>query len=126
VDFETTRNVSPGHPEGNRYLLHATSGGFRGEGPDGTFEGSVLHAADWVAQHPDGSMSLDVRAELQSSDGTLILMTYAGVSAQGVVHTAPRFSAPADSGFAWMNHLVCLSVGKVSDGGVSYEVYTFD
>jgi len=124
VDFDTERTASPGHPEGNRYLLTATGGRFRGEGPDGFFDGVVNSASDWVTQHPDGSMSLDVRAQLQTSDGTVILMTYDGVSADGQVHTAPRFSAPSESAFAWMNRLVCISVGTVRNGGVSYTVYT--
>lgn len=126
VDFETERTVSPGHPEGSRYLLNVTGGRFRGAGPLGPFDGVVSHGADWVTQHLDGSMWLDVRAQLQAADGTVVLMTYAGVSADGKVRAAPRFSAPGDSPFGWLNRLMCVSVGTVRAGGVSYEVYSLD
>jgi hypothetical protein len=125
IDFETIRTASAAHPEGNRYLMNATGGRFQGEGPNGPFHGVVRAAADWVTQRPDGSMSLDVRAQLQASDGTVILMTYDGISADRLVHTAARFSAPSNSAFAWINRLVCLSVGTARDGGVSYRLYTF-
>lgn len=124
VDFETVRHASPGHPEGNRYLLNITGGRFQGEGPHGGFDGIVTHGSDWVTQLPDGSMSLDVRAQLQASDGTVILMRYGGVSGGGLVHTTPRFSAPVDSAFGWLNTLVCLAVGTLREGGVSYQVYS--
>lgn len=126
VDFETERTASSGHPEGNRYLLNVTGGRFHGEGPHGAFDGVVSHGADWVTQHPDGSMRLDVRAQLLASDGTVVLMTYAGVSAQGKVRAAPQFSAPGDSALGWLNRLICISVGTVRAGGVRYEVYSLD
>jgi hypothetical protein len=124
VDFETTRTLSSDHPEGDLYLLTVTGGRFQGEGPHGSFEGVATHGSDWVTRHPDGSMSLDVRAQLLGSDGTALLMTYTGISADGLVHTAPRFSAPAPSPFDWLNRLVCIARGTVRAGGVSYDVYT--
>jgi hypothetical protein len=124
VDFETNRTVSAGHPEGDRFLLNVTGGTFHGSGPHGSFEGMVTYGSDWVTRFPDGSMSLDVRAQLLTSDGTAVLMTYTGISAQGLVHTAPTFSAPASSAFDWLNRLVCLARGTVREGGVSYDVYT--
>ncbi|MER7684952.1 DUF3237 domain-containing protein [Streptomyces sp. NPDC097610] len=124
VDFETTRTISGGHPEGDRVLLNVAGGTFHGDGPHGAFQGSVAHGSDWVTKYPDGSMALDVRAQLLASDGTAILMTYAGISADGVVHTTPTFSAPGSSAFGWLNRLVCLARGEVREGGVSYDVYT--
>lgn len=124
VDFETTRTVSGGHPEGDRFLLTVVGGRFYGVGPHGAFEGEATHGSDWVTRYPDGSMALDVRAHLQGSDGTAILMTYTGISADGLVHTSPTFSAPATSAYAWLNRLVCLARGTVRAGGVSYDVYT--
>jgi hypothetical protein len=124
VDFETTRTISGGHPEGDRFLLNVTGGAFHGKGPHGAFEGVVTHGSDWVTRHPDGSMALSVRAQLLASDGTAILMTYAGITADGAVHTAPAFSAPGSSAFDWLNRLVCLARGTVREGGVSYDVYT--
>jgi hypothetical protein len=125
VDFETNRTFSADHPEGDRFLLNVTGGTFHGSGPHGSFEGIVTYGFDWVTRFPDGSMSLDVRAQLLASDGTAVLMTYTGISAEGLVHTAPTFSAPASSAFGWLNRLVCLARGTVRAGGVSYEVYTF-
>ncbi len=124
VDFETTRAISPAHPEGDRIVLAVTGGTFHGDGPHGRFDGTVTHGSDWVTRRPDGSLSLDVRAQLLASDGTVVLMTYTGISADGVVHTAPTFSAPTSSAWNWLNKLVCLARGTVRDGGVSYEVYT--
>jgi Protein of unknown function (DUF3237) len=125
VDFETRRTISGGHPEGDRLLLNVTGGTFHGEGgPHGAFEGVVTHGSDWVTRYADGSLELDVRAQLLTSDGTAVLMTYTGISADGRVHTAPTFSAPGSSAFGWLNRLVCLARGTVRDGGVSYEVYT--
>ena len=124
VEFVTNRTVSGGHPEGDRVLLNVTGGSFRGAGPNGEFDGVVTHGSDWVTRHPDGSVELDVRAQLRASDGTAILMRYAGTSADGLVHTAPTFSAPGSSAFGWLNRLVCIAQGTVRQGGVSYDVYT--
>jgi hypothetical protein len=124
IDFTTARAVSPAHPEGDRILLAVTGGAFRGDGPHGPFDGTVTHGSDWVTRHPDGLLTLDVRAQLLASDGTVVLMTYRGISAEGAVHTAPIFSAPTSSSFDWLNRLVCLARGEVRDGGVSYDVFT--
>lgn len=124
IDFRTERAVSPGHPEGDRYLLTITSGAFHGVGPSGRFEGRVLHGSDWVTRRADGSLELDVRTELQGADGTTLLMTYTGISHEGTVITTPRFSAPFNSSFAWLNQRVCLAKGTVRDGGVSYDVWS--
>jgi hypothetical protein len=124
--METSRTISPGHPEGDRFLLNVTGGTFHGDGPRGAFEGVVTYGADWVTRYTDGSMALDVRAQLLASDGTEILLTYTGISADGVVQTAPTFSAPSSSAFGWLNRLVCLAEGTVREGGVSYEIYAPD
>jgi hypothetical protein len=123
IEFQTARQASSGHPEGDRYLLTVTGGRLVGNGPQGAFEGVVTHGSDWVTQRRDGSLSLDARAQLEATDGTVILMSYSGTSSHGVVHTTPRFSAPTDSAFDWLNTLACVAVGTVRNGGVSYEVY---
>lgn len=127
VRFRTSRTVSPGHPEGDRYLLQVEGGTFRVHDRDGSrgssVEGVVRHGSDWVVQRQDDSLELDVRVHLEAADGTVVLMTYSGSSVQGVVRAAPRFSAPMASSLAWLNALVCVAEGAVGPDGVSYEVW---
>lgn len=124
VHFQTSRTMSEGHPEGNRYLVRVDGGTFQAHDPEGSLvDGSVRHGADWVVAHQDGSLELDVRVQLAAADGTVLLMSYHGSSMQGVVRAAPRFSAPITSPLAWLNGLVCVAVGTVGQGSVSYEVW---
>lgn len=127
IRFQTSRTLSAGHPEGDRYLLQVEGGTFEARRPgddlDAPTTGSVRHGADWVVQYQDGGLELDVRAQLEAADGTVVLMSYRGSSVDGVVWTTPRFSAPSSSPLAWLNGLVCLARGTVGQGGVSYEVW---
>lgn len=127
IRFQTSRTISEGHPEGNRYLLQVNGGTFEAHCPGGSAgastEGVVRHGADWVVQHQDDSLALDVRVQLEAADGTVVLMSYHGSSIQGVVRTSPRFSTPISSPLAWLNGLACVAEGIVGPEGVSYEVW---
>ncbi|MEU1956020.1 DUF3237 family protein [Nocardia rhamnosiphila] len=127
IRFQTSRTLSEGHPEGTRYLLQVDGGVFElhppANAPDGPTQGRVLHGADWVVQHQDGSLELDVRAQLEAADGTVVLMSYSGSSVGGAVRSTPRFSTPVVGPLSWLNGLVCLAEGTIGQGGVTYEVW---
>ena len=110
---------------GNLTVITVMSGTF--EGP--IVSGRILPVAggDWVSVRSDGSMRLDVRLVLETSDGALIYMTYGGVGiveADGSIslRTAPVFET-ADERYSWMNRLQAVATGTVGAGTVTYEVY---
>lgn len=80
---------------------------------------------------PDGSGKLDVRAQLRTDDGALILMTYFGIALpqqDGTfsIRTAPLFET-GDPRYAWLNHVQAVGIGGTGGAGglefVTYEVY---
>jgi hypothetical protein len=124
IRFVTKSRTSLGHHVGTRISVNVTGGEFNGP----RLHGRVVSGADWVVRRPDGTLSLDVRAELLTDDGVTVFMTYKGLSTRddsgtNSVRTVPRFDAPADSAHAWLNDQVCVGVGEVGDGSVVYEVY---
>ena len=139
VDLQPRLEFGNG-PLGHRVLFHSAGGSF--EGPD--LRGDVLPGGgDWTLFRADGSMSLDVRLSLKTSDGALLHMTYGGRwvtpphlqahmgdpakrylvdPAQYYFRTNPLFetgSAP----YAWMNDIVCVGIGYLVEGGIAYKVF---
>ena len=92
----------------------------------------------------DGSGALDVRLNLKTHDGALLLMTYYGrmVAAEKDFEYALDFSKPddpegahryyfrinplfetGDPRYTWLNHIVTIGKGRTGDGGVIYDVF---
>ncbi len=84
-------------------------------------------AADWPLVRADGTMVLDVRANMRTDDGADIFITYNGIGVPRVgggydIRTAPLFQT-GDERYAWLNNVQAVGIGSTIDGGVEYQIY---
>jgi hypothetical protein len=107
-------------PHGHLTIFSITGGSFEGEG----LRGIVLGGADWVTAAADGTFELDLRLTLQTDDGALIHMTFAGVrdDANHYFRTLPRFETAAPK-FSFLNRLLAVGIG---DGRREGPVHTIE
>lgn len=113
-------------PAGHRVVGEIESAVVEGDRLRGALHGSA--GADWVTV-VGGVASLDVRWTMQTHDGALIFVHYAGRhNARAGLGTAPAYSAPmfetADERYTWLNPI--LAVGKATFADthtVNYEWY---
>jgi hypothetical protein len=113
------------------------SGSFEGE----RLSGRVLEGgSDWQAIRPDGSLLLDSRLVLETSDGARIAMTYRGIRAgskdvlarladgcpvdpaEYYFRINPLFETGAPS-YEWLNRVVAVGTGHRLPGGPIYRVF---
>lgn len=124
-------------PYGERRIVHVTGGSFSGDRLKGTI---VNGGADWLLGRNDGVLQLDVRITLKTDDEQLIYMTYHGVRhgpaevidrlnrgeevdpSDYYFRTAPRFETASDK-YAWINKIICVSMGRRRPDGPSYTVF---
>ncbi len=124
-------------PHGNRTIFPNTGGDF--EGP--RLRGRVLPGGgDWTLLRADGILELDLRITLETDDGALIYMTFAGVRhappdvaaalgrgeavdpASYYFRTVPRFETAAPR-YAFLNRIIAVGSGDIRAGG---PVHTFE
>src|SRR5882724_8982167 len=139
IDLNPRLNIGGG-PFGQRIVFGAAGGSF--EGPK--LRGDVLAGGgDWALFRPDGGMSLDVRLTLRTHDDALVHMTYGGRwitppelradmtdpvkrtridPARYYFRTTPLFETGAKP-YAWLNDLVCVATGQLTEPGLNYEVF---
>lgn len=84
-------------------------------------------AADWPLLRADGTLVLDVRANMRTDDGADIFVTYNGIGIpkEGGGHdirTAPLFQT-GDERYAWLNNVQGVGIGQTTDAGVEYQIY---
>jgi hypothetical protein len=129
-------------PFGQRMFFTVTGGEVVGD----RIKGSIVGASgDWLLAGPDGVGRLDVRATVETADGAVIFLQYAGVlelapnvmAAVGgdgpatgygeqYFFTTPR-AETGDERYAWMNRTVYLGQGRVLPGpAVEYRVFRVD
>lgn len=96
--------------------------------------------SDWQTVRADGSLLLDCRLVLETSDGALIAMTYAGIRA-GVPEVLarlakgdavdpaeyyfrinPLFSTP-DPRYDWLNRMMAVGIGHRLPEGPLYNIF---
>lgn len=143
MNFEATLN--PAQNVGNgamglRSISDVTGGTF--EGP--RLRGSILPSGgDWVLINPAlGILNLDVRASLKTDDGATIFAQYKGRIAvppeefaslfdptsgppnpsSYYFRTAPTFETGSEK-YGWLNAIQAVGVGRITEGGVSYEIH---
>ena len=124
-------------PGAGRRIGVVTGGSFDGERLSGTV---MDGGSDWQTLKADGSVALDVRLILRTSDDAIVAMTY-----RGVRHGAPEVIARVDRGevvdpseiyfrsivqfetaaprYGWLNHLVAVGVGQRRADGPVYSVF---
>ena len=126
--------VGPG-PLGVRVVSTVIGGWCKGERLSGTLSGA---AGDWMLVGQDGFARLDVRGQLVTQSGAVVLITYNGLlemnqkvtSAAGgdtefqdqYFRTLVRMESGAPN-FAWVNTSLFVGRGRLVKGGVEYEVY---
>jgi hypothetical protein len=124
-------------PGAARRIGVVTGGSFDGERLSGTV---MDGGSDWQTLKADGSVVLDVRLILRTSDDAHVAMTY-----RGVRHGTPEVIARVDRGevvdpselyfrsivqfetaaprYDWLNHLVAVGVGHRRADGPVYSVF---
>jgi hypothetical protein len=125
-------------PEGLRVNFYVTGGEVTGP----RLRGKVRPAGgDWLLMRKDGVALLDVRVTIESHDGAVIYVAYAGLvdlgeqgyaqflrgepPARGTpIRTSPRCWT-AHPSYQWLNRLHCLGIGEahVAFEGTSEVVY---
>lgn len=124
-------------PSGTRMVVDVTGGSF--EGP--RLKGELLSSGgDWWVRDAKDVTRLDVRVTLVTDDGANIYLQYVGIReaadpsapqtgerqsteyGEQYFMTAPRFET-GDERYAWLNELICVGEGRVTDDGVAYRVY---
>ena len=127
--FDMTADLERGHdlpatPLGRRVVFYVKGGTF--EGPK--IKGEVLPGGgDWALFGTDGAEKLDVRLVLRTDDGELIYMTYRGIAyglggPEAYFRTVPFFETGSEK-YDWLNRIVSVGVGRVTQSGVGYAVY---
>lgn len=110
-------------PSGTRIVADITGMALTGERLTASLKGAG--AADWLTVA--GSVAtVDVRATLETDDGALVSVSYAGRSdVSGGIGTAPFFVAPrfetGDERYRWLNAVQAVGKGLLADR--SYDWY---
>lgn len=130
-----------GSPRGERQYFEMT---------EGTLEGPRIKAklampgGDWMNVSPDGYWRPDVRVQLVTDDGAVILLHYIGLVQQSDAFTRAaasggptnwtdqymRMSMQFDTGaprYAWLNQHLFIAEGRlVGPGEIEYRIYRVD
>lgn len=108
--------------QGTRFVVPITGGTF--EGP--AIKGEILPGgADYQLQNAElGCTNIEAIYNLRTDDGVNIHIRNLGIIADRYFYCAPKFEAPADSKYAWLNKaiFVCRPQGSV-DGGIALRVW---
>jgi hypothetical protein len=126
--------ATPGH---DRRIGEISGGRFEGE----RLRGKILSGgSDWQSLRADGATTLNVRLVLQTDDGALIAMTYAGVRhgpkevldriARGenanpseyYMRATPYYETASEK-YGWLNRVVSVAAGHRVSGGAIYQVF---
>ena len=105
-------------PSGTRVTFPITGGSVEGD----RLRGKVLSGGDdWTIKRSDGVMELDLRITLETDDGALVYMTFAGLRDDGApgapyFRTLPRFETAAPK-YAFLNRLLAVGTGQISADG---------
>jgi hypothetical protein len=127
-----------GSPHGTRQYWEMTSGTLEGNGLKASID---MPGGDWYTASPDGFGRPDVRVQLRTDDGALILMSYTGLVEQtdAFVSAASndeatdwddqymRFAVQFDTGaerYRWLNESLFVARGHIlGTTELEYEIY---
>ena len=101
-------------------IFPVVGGSFEGERLRGTV---LAGGADWVTAQADGTLTVDLRATLETDDGVLIHMTFTGVrdDANQYFRTLPRFET-ASPKYAFLNRLLAVGIGEIRPDGPIHTI----
>jgi hypothetical protein len=124
-------------PKGVRMIYPVTGGTVTGP----RINGEVLpFGADWLLMGADAVGELDVRLTIKTDDGEFIHTWYRvilniapedmerAMAGEDVdpgsyyFRTTPVFETGSEK-YAWLNRIVCVGVGQVGPGRVTYRIY---
>ncbi|MFQ5557583.1 MAG: DUF3237 domain-containing protein [Acidimicrobiales bacterium] len=113
-------------PAGNRVVFEVDSGEFTGDRLVARTKGGAC--ADWSITDGRGTVTLDVRAVLETDDGALIYVTYGGRAdfskgpGSAPLYGSMTFETGNDD-YRWLNTVVAAIKGSFSDSRtIAYEV----
>lgn len=124
-------------PQGRRRIAPILGGRFEGERLTGVVQPG---GSDWVINRPDGVMVIDVRITLLTDDAVPVYCSYQGLfraEADAMarfnrgeqlpddaysLRTVTRFESGAP-GYAWLNDLLAIGVGRQTVNGPVYEIF---
>ncbi len=124
-----TKAVAPiavAGPSGTRLTVTVTGGTFVGPKVNGALVDGAA-GGDWAMLRADGTLVLDVRANIRTDDGADIYVTYGGIGVPDAagnysIRTAPLFQT-GDERYAWLNNVQAVGIGRTTDAGVEYDIY---
>ena len=135
VDFGGTVPIGP-VASGRRGIAPVRGGRFVGE----RLSGTVRPGADWFIARPNGDLAIDVRLTLDTDDGAVLYLAYAGtmrgrgdamarfrkgeaLAAQDyALHTVARFEGGGEK-YAWLSDALVVGIGAQTAGGPVYTLY---
>ena len=137
VEVETPLQMIGATPVGERRIAKITGGTFEGS----ELKGRILPGGgDWLLLRADGVLKLDVRATLETDDGTLIYMTYRGYRhgpaavmerldkgikvdpSEYYFRVTPFFETVGEK-YSWLNRTIAVGKGHRLKSGPVYEIY---
>lgn len=115
-------------PSGTRYIFEVKSVRFEGERVKASLKGSA--SGDWATVSQDGTVTLDVRATLETDDGALIFTYYRGRAdlskgpGNSPIYAAPLYDT-GDPRYAWLNKIQAVAKGVVNPdmSRLDYEIF---
>jgi hypothetical protein len=140
---EFTLQVSQGEallvgagPFGRRVVGAVGDGSVTGDRINGAIVGP---GADWAVLGADGYFQIDVRAQIKTNDGAVLLLTYTGsLELNDRVRAALRGGETqlddqyfrthvrmecGDERYSWVNRTLFVGQGRLTPGGVVYDIY---
>lgn len=135
ADLAESLGVGAG-PFGARAVAVVSGGRAEGERIAGDIVGP---GADWATVGTDGYIHVDVRLQLRTDDGAVLLLTYTGsLEMNEAVRGALRGGGTefgdqyfrthlriecGDPRYAWVNRTLFVGEGRLLPGGVEYRVH---
>tara|TARA_Y100000588_G_scaffold212493_1_gene226567 strand:+ start:299 stop:754 length:456 start_codon:yes stop_codon:yes gene_type:complete len=137
VEVETPLQMIGATPVGERRIAKITGGTFEGS----ELKGRILPGGgDWLLLRADGVLKLDVRATLETDDGTLIYMTYRGyrhgpaavmerldkgiaVDPSEYYFRVTSFFETVGEKYSRLNRTIAVGKGHRLKSGPVYEIY---
>jgi hypothetical protein len=121
---------------GRRFVAAVDSGWVKGERISGAIVGP---SADWTLLGGDDFFQIDVRAQIRTNDGAVLLMTYTGslelndkvqaALVDGETHFDDHYYRThvrmecGDERYLWVNRTLFVGTGRLTRGGAEYDVY---